>query len=40
MAKVVELYPDKKAKEIVMQVEGVDGQGGIGVFKDEQIEIV
>jgi hypothetical protein len=40
LAKVRELYPDKQAKEIVMQIEGIRGQGEIGVFKYEQIEIV
>ena len=40
LAKVRELYPDKKAEEIVMQVRGTQGQGEIGVFENEQIEIV
>ena len=40
MAKVVELYPDKQAKEIVMQIRGTQGQGEVGVFHNEQIEIV
>lgn len=40
LAKVKALYPDRDAKEIVMQVKGVRGQGEIGVFEDEYIEIV
>lgn len=38
LAKVVELYPDEEAREIVMQVK--QGREEIGVFENEQIQIV
>lgn len=40
VAKVLELFPDRKAREIVMQVKGVKGQGEVGIFGNENIEIV
>lgn len=38
LAKVTEIFPDKENKEIVIQVKG--SQGEIGIFADENIEIV
>lgn len=36
-ARITELTPDPGAPEIVFQVEGVAGQGEIGVFAHEEI---
>jgi hypothetical protein len=40
VAKVVELYPDPGAREIVMHVRRDNWDWGIGIFGDENIEIV
>lgn len=40
VAKVLELLPDRRAREIVLQVKGVNGQGEVGIFGNENIEIV
>ena len=46
-AKVLSIYPDKNAPQIVMMVEGLDGQssdgedfGEIGVFDHECVELL
>ncbi len=40
LAKITALFPDKQAKEIVFDVMGTQGQGEIGIFANENIEIV
>jgi hypothetical protein len=40
IVEVVELYPDPSAKEIVMHVRRDIWDEGIGIFADENIEIV